>query len=161
MREAKLRELVTPFVKFARENDIDISVNSYLSWKNTFVKCATYETVFQIEKHYGTGFLLYHASLRANNSKIANIAKKYFSPLFHVNKHPNYAHMEINVEYIEHLLAEKVPELKEFMDARKTSNFTGKPYGSEPHDERHEEYNKRGLNLQTVKTVEDFKQSFQ
>ena len=31
----------------------------------------------------------------------------------------------------------------------------------QPLDERHEEYNKRGLNMQNIKTVEDFKQSFQ
>ena len=63
VRQAKLRELVTPFVKYAKENNIDIDINSYFRWKNKFVKCDTYETVFQIEKHYRTGFLLYHASL--------------------------------------------------------------------------------------------------
>ena len=36
--------------------------------------------------------------------------------------------------------------------------FQCKLYGNEPHDE---EFNKRGLNMQNVKTVEDFQQSFQ
>ena len=53
-----------------------------------------------------------------------------------------------------------MPELNKYLDARKTSNFTNEPYCSEPHDERHEEYNKRGLNMQNVRTVEDFQQSF-
>ena len=46
------------------------------------------------------------------------------------------------------------------MDPRKCTNLTKKYYGSDPHDERHEEYNKRGLNMQNIRTVDDFKQSF-
>ena len=45
------------------------------------------------------------------------------------------------------------PELKTYLDTRQTSNFTRKDYAGEPHDERHEEYNKRGLNMQRVKTA--------
>ena len=66
-----------------------------------------------------------------------------------------------HINYVEEKLNEKVPELKKYLDLRRCSNFSGKPYGSEPHDERPEEFNKRGLNMQNVKTVEDFKQSFQ
>ena len=161
VHEAKLRELVTPFVKFARENTIPIDSKAFYAWKTKYVRCETYESVFQIEKYFGTSFLLYHAALRANNAKLVNIAKKFFSPLFHVNQHPNYAVMDIHVDYLENTLAEKVPDLKKYLDARKCTNLTGKPYSSEPHDERHEEYNKRGLNMQNIKTVDDFKQSFQ
>ena len=59
-----------------------------------------------------------------------------------------------------HVSKKHVPELKEYLDVRKCSNFTSKPYTSEPHDERHEEFNNRGLNMQNVKTADDFKQSF-
>jgi hypothetical protein len=66
--------------------------------------------------------------------------------------------MDIHTDYLEAKMAKNVPELKEYLDVRKCSNFTSKPYASEPHDERHEEFNKRGQN---VKTADDFKQSFQ
>jgi hypothetical protein len=135
-------------------------VKSYLEWKEYFVECEIYESVFHIEQHYVTSVLLYHAALRANNAKLAQIAKKFFSPLFHINKHPNYAVMDIHVDYLENTLAQQVPDLKKYLDARKCTNFTGKDYSSEPHDEHHEEYNKRGLNMQNIRTVDDFKQSF-
>ena len=160
-RTAKLRELVTPYVKYSKSNNLEINVKAYLLWKKFFVSCKVYESIFQIEKVYGTSFLLFHSAIRANNFKIANIAKKLFSPLFHVNRHPNYAVMDIHTDYLEEKLRDNVPKLKTYLDTRKCSNFSQKPYASEPHDERHEEYNKRGLNMQNVRTVEDFKQSFQ
>ena len=161
VREAKLRELVTPYVKYSMENKQSINIKSFLTWKKFFVQSPTYETVFEIEKWYGTSFILFHAALRANNFKLVNIAKKIFSPLFHINRHPNYSVMDIHTDYVEHTLAVNAPELNEYLNDRRCSNFTRQPYGSEPHDERHKEFNKRGLNMQNVRTVSDFKQSFQ
>ena len=161
VREAKLRELVTPFVKYAKENNISIDVKTFLMWKKFFVESKSYEAVFQIEKYYGTSFLMFHAALRANNFRLASIAKKVFSPLFHINRHPNYAVMDIHTDYVQEKLADSVPELSKYLNDRKCSNFTRQPYSSEPHDERHEEFNKRGLNMQNIKTADDFKQSFQ
>ena len=40
------------------------------------------------------------------------------------------------------------------------TNIIGDPFNAEPYDKRHEEYNKRGLNLFNVKTVEDFEKAF-
>ena len=161
VREAKLRELVTPYVKYSKENKLKIDVKSYLLWKKFFVQSPTYNAVFEIEKYYGTSFILFHAALRANNFKLATVAKRIFSPLFHVNRHPNYSVMDIHTDYIEQKLAANAPELEKYLNTRRCSNFTGEPYASEPQDERHEEFNKRGLNMQNVRTVEDFKQSFQ
>ena len=160
-RTAKLRELVTPYVKYSKENNLEISVKAFFLWKKFFVCSDTYESIFQIEKFYGTSFLLFHASLRANNFKLVKIAKKIFSPLFHINRHPNYAIMDIHTDYLENTLTKEAPELDEYMSLRRTSNFKSEPYASEPHDERHEEFNKRGLNMQRIKTADDFKQSFQ
>ena len=161
VREAKIREFVTPFVKYSIENKLDMSINSFLRWKSFFVKSELYKTVFEIEKYYGTGFILFHAALRANNFKLVKIAKKVFSPLFHINRHPNYSIMDIHTDYIEQNMSVNAPELKDYLQDKRCSNLTRQPYASEPHDERHEEFNKRGLNMQTVKTVADFKQSFQ
>ena len=160
-RKAKVREFVTPFVRYARDKNLDINVASFLLWKKFLVKSETYKALYEIERIYGTSFLLFHASVRANNFKLANIAKKTFSSLFHINRHPNYAIMDIHTEYLDAKLGQKVPELKEYLDIRKCTNFTGMPYANEPHDERHEEFNKRGLNMQNIQTVDDFKQSFQ
>ena len=110
-REAKLREFVTPYVKYARENNLDINVASFLLWKKFFVKSQTYEALFQIEKYYGTSFLLFHSSLRANNFKLVKTAKKIFSSLFHINRHPNYAIMDIHTEYLDEKLSENLREL--------------------------------------------------
>ena len=161
VRKAKLRELVTPYVKYSKENKLKVDVESYLVWKNIFVESPTYNAIFEIEKYYGTSFLLFHAALRANNFELANIAKKVFSPLFHINRHPNYSVMDIHCDYVDQKLAESSQTLRTYLNERKCSNFTGKPYASEPHDERHEEFNKRGLNMQNIKTAEDFQQSFQ
>ena len=68
--------------------------------------------------------------------------------------------MDIHTDYVEESLSVKVPELEEYLNDKRCSNYTRLPYASEPHDERHEEYNKRGLNMQNVRTVADFKQSF-
>ena len=160
VRKAKIREIVTPFVKYALENKIIMNVNSLLLWKKIFVNSEIYKTVFEIEKYYGTGFILFHAALRANNFKLVKIAKKIFSPIFHINRHPNYSIMDIHTDYVEESLSVKVPELEEYLNDKRCSNYTRLPYASEPHDERHEEYNKRGLNMQNVRTVADFKQSF-
>ena len=69
--------------------------------------------------------------------------------------------MDIHTDYIEQNMSLNAPELKDYLQDKCCSNLTRQPYASEPHDERHEEFNKRGLNMQTVKTVADFKQSFQ
>ena len=160
-RAAKLREFVTPYVKYAKENKLDINVASYLLWKKFFVKSESYEVLFQIEKFFGTSFLLFHSAVRANNFQLVKSAKKIFSSLFHINRHPNYAIMDIHTEYLDEKLRKNVPELSDYLEVRKVSNFTGKPYANEPHDERHEEFNKRGMNMQNIQTAEDFKQSFQ
>ena len=117
------------------------------------MKSETYKAVFEIEKIFGTSFLLFHSALRANNFKLATIAKRLFSPLLHVNRHPNYSIMDIHTDYVHQAMSANAPELKTYLDTSQTSNFTRKDYAGEPHDERHEEYNKRGLNMQRVKTA--------
>ena len=67
-----------------------------------------------------------------------------------MNRHPNYSVMDYHTDYVEQTLSVTAPELKKYLNNRRCSNFTKQPYGSEPHDERHEEFNKRGLNMQNV-----------
>ena len=129
--------------------------------KKFCVKSEKYELVFNIEKEYATSFWLYQASLRANNDDMSEIEKAKFSPLFHTNRNPNYAKIDIHSDYLTSSFTEKAPELHTYLKFRKNTNFTKQPFSAEPHDERHEEFNKRGVNMQNIKTVEDFKQSFQ
>ena len=56
VRSAKLREIVNPFVRYARENGLDINVASFLLWKKFFVKSRTYNAIYEIERIYGTSF---------------------------------------------------------------------------------------------------------
>ena len=60
------------------------------------MKSDLYNTVFQIEQIYGMSFLLFHSALRVNNMKLAKVAKKTFSTLFHINKHPNYYVIDVH-----------------------------------------------------------------
>ena len=51
-------------------------------------------------------------------------------------------------------------EMYEYLKMRRFTNNTGRLYRYEPHDERHEEFNKRGLNFQNNKASEAFATSF-
>ena len=84
-QEAKICELVYPYVKYAMEHNIPTSVESYYTWKKFFVKNENYHLVQDIEELYGTSFSLFHSSLHANNFESAQLAKRAFSPLFHIN----------------------------------------------------------------------------
>ena len=68
--------------------------------------------------------------------------------------------MDIQTEYQDRLMKKKVPGLSEYLSTRKCNNKTGKPYSAEPLDKRHEEFNRRGLNLQIVRSLDDFTQNF-
>ena len=68
--------------------------------------------------------------------------------------------MDIHTDYVEETMSRSAPDLKKYLNDKRCSNLTEKAYASEPHDERHEEYNKRGLRMQQVRTVENFQQSF-
>ena len=57
VRTAKKREMVTPFVKYAKELYIKVDIQNFLMWKNFHVKSDSYNTVFDIEKYFGTSFL--------------------------------------------------------------------------------------------------------
>ena len=160
-REAKLREFVYPFVKYARQNNIVRSVEMFFIWKRFHVKSEKYNLVFEIEQVYGTSSWLYQAALRANNENMSEIAKNKFSPLFHTNRNPNYAKMDIHSDYLTESCKAKAPKFYEYLKLRKNSNFTKEKFSAEPYDERHEEFNKRGVKIQTNKTIEDFQQSFQ
>ena len=83
-QEAKICELVYPYVKYAMEHNIPTSVESYYTWKKFFVKNENYHLVQGIEELYGTSFSLFHSSLRANNSESAQLTKRAFSPIFHI-----------------------------------------------------------------------------
>lgn len=133
----------------------------YFLWKKFNVKSEKYNLIFQIEKEYGTSFWLYQAALRANNEHMSEIAKKKFSPLFHINRNPNYSKMDIHSDYLTASCKAKASNLHEYLKLRKNTNFTKEKFSAEPHDKRHEEFNKRGVNMQNVKFFEHFKQSFQ
>ena len=65
--------------------------------------------------------------------------------MFHINNHPKYSIMDIHTEYADKKLHE--------------TNFTHKDFAFEPFDKRQEEFNKRGMNIQNIRTVDDCKQS--
>ena len=159
-RKAKIRELLTPFVKHCKENNLQVSVGYFFLWLKTFVKNKTYLSVYNIEKYFGTSLLLFLSSMRSNNYPTLRVAKRIFSSLFHVNNNPNYAGIDIWTDYYDEKMRESNPELYEYLETRRFTNKTGKNYGFEPHDERHEEYNRRGMHFQRNRTTEEFATSF-
>ena len=160
IRIAKLRELVLPYVKFALQHKFQPNIEDFFKWKEVYVKSKTYNTVYELERVFGTSLLLYISAMRSNNNKILTSAKRVFSPLLHVNNNPNYSIIDIYTDYQDAKLKCYAPSLSKYMETRRFTNKTGNPYCYSPHDERHEEYNKRGMNFQKVRTLNSFKENF-
>ena len=156
MRQSRMREFVLPYVRWAKVNNFSVTVNDFYAWKEVHVRSATYLAVFDVERIYGTSLLLYISGMRSNNNAVLTSAKKVFSPLLHFNGHYNYSVIDIQSDYQDLKLHMTRRSLYEYLDTRKFTNKKGIPYCFSPHDERHEEYNKRGLNFQKVRNVQTF-----
>ena len=98
--------------------------------------------------------------MRANNYPVMKAAKKCFSPLFHVNQNPIYSQLDIHSDYIDEQMKSKASHIEKYLETRRCTNKTGKDYHCEPHDERHEEFNKRGLNFGVTKSADNFIKNF-
>ena len=92
----------------------------FFIWKRFHVKSEKYNLVFEIEQVYGTSFWLYQAALRANNENMSEIAKNKCSPLFHTNRNPNYAKLDLNSDYLTESCKAKAPKFYEYLKLRKT-----------------------------------------
>ena len=159
--QAKLQEIVYPFVKWALEFNAELKYSEFLKWKERHVKSETWLSVYMIEKVYGTALLLYISGMRANNLKVLTSAKKVFSPLFAVNSNPNYHIIDITTDYQDLVMQKTRPELHDYLSTRKFNHPKNKPYHFSPIDERHEEFNQRGIRMFNVKSVEDLLRNFE
>ena len=161
MRQSRMREFVLPYIRWAKINNFPVSLKDFYVWKDVHVKSKTYDAVFDIERYFGTSILLYISAMRSNNNKVLLSAKRVFSPLLHLTGHHNYSVIDIHSDYQDTKLEMLAKPVSDYMEKRKFTNKKNIPYCYSPHDERHEEYNKRGLNFQpNIKSVEDFKESF-
>ena len=160
VRKAKLREFLTPVAKYCKAENIVPLVEHFLLWKEHYVEDETYLAQFNIEKVFGTSLLMYLASMRSNNYEYLRISKKSFSSLFHINNNPNYKVLDIFTDHQYLKMLKENPELYKYLETRRISNKTGKDYAFEPHDERHEEYNKRGMGFGPNKSLQEMKTSF-
>ena len=127
---------------------------------NWFVKSETYDLVYDIESYFGTCIWMFQAAIRANNYEMALVARRLFSGLFHINNNPNYSVIDIHYDYLMTMCMKNAPELYEYLKIQKCTNFTGDLFNFQPHDARHEEYNKLGMNLQKINDEKDFEKSF-
>ena len=82
------------------------------------------------------------------------------TPVFHVNNNPNYKVLDIYSEYQDNKMMKENPGLYEYLRTRRFTNKSGNDFGYEPHDERHEEYNKRGMSFGQNRSLEEMKISF-
>ena len=153
-------ELVTPFVRYALDQKKELTIENYNNWMKDFVKSETYINIYQLEKSYGTALLLYYSSMRANNYEKLQTAKRTLSPLFHINGNFNYSVIDVQIDYFMRKMNVEVPNLYNYLKDKLFTNKNGKPYSSEPLDERHEEYNKRGLSFQDMRSTENFQTGF-
>ena len=124
------------------------------------VKSETYLNIYQLEKTYGTALILYYSSMRANNYEKLMIAKRTLSPLFHINGNINYSVLDVYTDYTNRKMMVNAPDLHNYLKDKVFTNKTKKPYSFEALDERHEEFNKRGLSFQSMKSTEDFETAF-
>ena len=159
-RSANIREMLYPYIQHCLAEHLEIDTEGFLTWKTEHSKSDNFDLIFEIEKYFGTSLQLILSSLRANNEEVLQSSKTVFSSIFHVMNNQNYSMMDIQTEYQDRLMKKKVPGLSEYLSTRKCNNKTGKPYSAEPLDERHEEFNRRGLNLQNVRSLDDFTQNF-
>ena len=63
-------------------------------------------------------------------------------------------------QYLELKMKKNNPELADYLKTRLFCNKTRKPYKSEPYDELHEEFNRRGMRFQNNRSEEEFANSF-
>ena len=159
-RSANIREMLYPYIQHCLTENLEIDAEGFLTWKEEHSRSENYNLIFEIEKYFVTSLLMMLSSLRANNESVLQTSKRMFSPLFHVMNNRNYSVMDIQTEYQDRLMEKKAPALSEYLSTRKCTNKTGRTHSAEPLDERHEEFNKRGLNIQNVRSLEDFVQNF-
>ena len=159
-RAAKIRELLYPFVLYAKKEKVVPTSQNYLRWVKEFVKCKTYLSTMNIEEKYGTAVVLYRCAYRSNNQRILNAAKNVFSSLFHINKNPNYVVLDMWTQYYDLKMIQNNPELSNYLSSRLFTNKSRKPYSAEPADENHEEFNRRGMRFQNNKDETTFSNSF-
>ena len=98
--------------------------------------------------------------MRANNNPFMKAAKKCFSPLFHVNQNPIYSQLDIHSDYIDEQMKSKAYQIEKYLETRRCPNKTVGDYQCEPHDECHEEFNKRGLNFGVTNCADNFIKNF-
>ena len=159
-RKAKIRELVTPFVKYAKTEKIAITTQNFQRWIKENVKSKTYLSVLNIERIFGTCVLLFRSSYRANNLRVLTAAKNIFSSLFHINNNSMYLILDMWSQYFSKKMEKSRPELQNYLETRLFCNSSGKPFRAEPYDEKHEEYNRKGMRFQNNKTEKEFANSF-
>ena len=159
-RKAKIRELLSPFVKYANAQKIVPTIPNFKRWVKEVVNSKTYQNVFNIEHKYGTPLVLFRSSYRANNLRILNACKNIFSSLFHINHNSNYLMLDMWTQYFDLKMKKNNPELASYLEKRLFCNKSGRPYRSEPFDELHEEFNRKGMRFQNNKTEKEFANSF-
>ena len=159
-RTAKLRELLYPFVVFAKNEKIEPTPSNFLRWVKESVKSKTYLSTLNIEQYFGTALILYRCAYRSNNLRLLKAAKNVFSSLFHINKNPNYVVLDMWSQYYDMKMSQSNPELSNYLSTRLFTNKSRKPYSAEPADELHEEYNRRGMRFQNNTDETTFSNSF-
>ena len=159
-RRAKIRELLSPFVKDANSQKIVPTIPNFKRWVKEVVNSKTYESVLNIEHVYGTALVGFRSSYRANNLRTLNACKNVFSSLFHINHNTNYLMLDMWTQYYDLKMKKNAPDLATYLEKRLFCNKSGRPYRSEPYDELHEEFNRRGMRFQNNKTEEEFANSF-
>ena len=122
-----------------------IQPQNFYRWKDWLVNSETYNMVYDIESYFGTYLWMFQAAARANNYDMAVTARRLFSGLFHINNTPNYSVLDSHYDYLMTVCQKNVPKLHEYLKMRKCTNFTGDLFNFQPHNARHEEYNKLGM----------------
>ena len=159
--QAKLQELVYPFVRWAMNVNAELNFSNFLEWKDRHVKSETWLSVYMIEKVYGTSLLLYISGMRSNNLQVLNSAKTVFSPLFAINNNPNYHIIDITTDYQDLIMKKTRPDMYKYLSTRKFNHPKNKNYHFSPIDERHEEFNQKGIRMFKVKSVDDLLRNFE
>ncbi len=159
-RKAKLREMLYPFVKYCKTENVVTTVSNFLRWVKEKVKSKTFLSAMNIEHIFGTSLLLFRSSYRANNLKVLRACKSIFSRLFHINNNTMYMVLDMWSQYHDLKMQKNNPEMYNYLQTRLFCNKSGRPYHSEGMDEFHEEFNRKGMRFQQNRDEESFAKSF-
>ena len=121
--EALLDELLVPYVRLCRDQDLNPTPQGFLKFAMTDASNPNYVYIAMMVLTYLQSIVNFRAGLRCGDIETIVAAKAVFAPLFHVRNHPKYR----DIEMTEAIQRQCIPdELRQFYNETESVSLTGK-----------------------------------